>query len=167
MSSWKQYEWSKVTSRFRIKNLDVCSSLQKMGLGKAQVCEQKKSTQDNFIPAASACPARIHMAPFPEGTSPSHCVLVTPLRAGGDYKHPKGHCYREQAYLSAWFCECSCVHLYKHPHTNVQIDTFLYVYYSRWVNAKSCIQKWTQAPITCPLPRAPQTHKKLKCYTLL
>lgn len=165
MSSRKQYDWSKVTSRFRIKNLAVCSSLQKMELGKA--CERNKSTQDNFIQAVSACPARIHMAPFPEEIYPSHCVFVIPIRARGDYKHPKGHYYMEQAYLSAWFWKCSCVHLYKYPHTNEQVGNFLYVYYSRWVNAKSCMWKWTQAPITCSLARPPQTHKKSKCYTFL
>lgn len=71
--------------------MDISSFIQTK-LRKA--CEQKKAAQDNFLTAASTCPARIHMASFPEGISPSHCVHVALIRARGDYKHPKGHYYR-------------------------------------------------------------------------
>lgn len=67
----------------------MSSSSENTKLGKAQACEQKKSTQENFTTAASACPARIHMASFPEGISPSHCVLATLIRANGDYEHSR------------------------------------------------------------------------------
>lgn len=65
------------------------SSSENIKLGKAQACEQKKSTQENFITAASTCPARIHTASFPKGISPSHCVLATLIRANGDYEHSR------------------------------------------------------------------------------